>query len=155
MKKGLKIALIVVLSAVVLYFVWGSLQSVFQSADWATGKKLLPQALSGTACIAQMEDEQYLLCERVYDLYFQFLMHASPNKAQTPPGGRELLLFTKNGSVLIRENPENPKGAEITITTPEQTRQFSLLLTVKFDSLVDLFNGDGGENIPVEDYHFN
>ena len=155
MKKGLKIALIVIASAVVLYFVWGSLQSVFQSADWATGKKLLPQALSGTACIAQMEDEQYLLCDRVYDLYFQFLMHASPNKAQTPHGGRELLLFTKNGSVLIRENPENPNGAEITIQTPEQTRQFSLLLTVKFDSLVDLFNGAGGENTPVENYSFS
>ncbi len=155
MKKGMKIALIVVLSVVVLYFVWGSLQSVFQSADWATGKKLLPQALSGTACIAEMEDEQYLLCDRVYDLYFQFLMHASPNKAQTPQGGRELLLFTKNGSVLIRENPENPNGAEITIQTPEQTRQFSLLLTVKFDSLVDLFNGAGGENTPVENYSFS
>lgn len=154
MKKGLKIALIVVLSAVVLYFVWGSLQSVFQSADWATGKKLLPQALSGTACIAEMEGEQYLLCNRVYDLYFQFLMHANPNKAPTPSGGRELLLFTKNGSVLIRENSENPNGVQVTITTPDKEQTYSLLLTVKFDSLVDLFNGTGGENTPVENYSF-
>lgn len=154
MKKGLKITLIIIASVVVLYFVWGALQSVFRSADWATGKKLLPQALSGTACIAQMEDQQYLLCDRVYDLYFQFLMHASPNKASTPQGGRQLLLFTKNGSVLIREHPENPKGAELTIETAEQTRQFSLLLTVKFDSLVELFHGSGGENIPVENYCF-
>lgn len=155
MKKGIKITVIALCSLVVLYFVWGSLNSVIQSTNWATGKKLLPQALSGTACIAEMEEKQFLLCDRVYDLYFQFLMHASPNKAKTPTGGRELLLFTKNGSVLIRENPENPNGAEVTIQTPSQTQTYSLLLTVKFSSLVDLFQGSGGENTPVENFSFS
>ena len=155
MKKGVKIALITVISLVLLYFLWGSLNSIVRTTNWATGKKLLPQALSGTACIAEMDGEQFLLCDRVYDLYFQFLMHASPNKAKTPSGGRELLLFTKNGSVLIRENTELPNGAEVTIQTAEQTQTYSLLLTVKFESLVNLFRGTGGENTPVENFSFS